>query len=199
MESCKIFLASCSPQRKALLRFLEYPFEVLQIDIVEQRQPHEKPENYVCRLAQQKAAQGLSLLRQPMPVLGADTIVVHEGTVLEKPENKAQACYMLAQLAGQTHQVYTAIALLYPGYQDVRLVTTKVTFCCLTPDEIDAYWQTKEPLNRAGGYAIQGIGGRFVAHIEGSYSAVVGLPLLETNLLIKAWQSQFETRINNVL
>ena len=193
MQSSKVFLSSSSPQRRDLMRFLQYPFEALSANIEEKRQVDEKPESYVCRLAEQKAQQGLRLTHQHAPVLGADTIVVLDQAVLEKPQNQEQACHMLTQLSGKTHQVYTAVALVYPNYCDLRLVTTRVSFCRLTPDEIEAYWSTGEPIGKAGAYAIQGIGGKFITRIEGSYSGVVGLPLLETDLLIKAWQAKFYT------
>lgn len=193
MQSSKVFLASSSPQRRDLMRFLQYPFEALSTNIEEKRQVDEKPESYVCRLAEQKAQQGLHLTHQHAPVLGADTIVVLDQAVLEKPQNQEQACRMLTTLSGKTHQVYTAVALVYPNYCDLRLVTTRVSFCRLTPEEIQAYWATGEPIGKAGAYAIQGIGGKFITRIEGSYSGVVGLPLLETDLLIKAWQAKFHT------
>jgi len=120
-----------------------------------------------------------------LPVLGADTIVVLGDRVLEKPSDLLDAKDMLEALSGKVHQVMTAVALATPERCDVRLVTTNVAFRKLDEAEVEAYWRTGEPCDKAGAYAIQGIAGKFVSRIEGSYSAVVGLPLLETDLLIK--------------
>ena len=98
---------------------------------------------------------------------------------------------MLARLSGRVHQVYTAVALVYPDYRDLRLVTTKVSFCRLSAEDIENYWNTGEPEGKSGAYAIQGCGGKFITRIEGSYSSVVGLPLFETDLLIKSLEEKF--------
>lgn len=182
----QLYLASGSPRRRELLTQLGYRFEVLRCDVPEERQSGEKPQDYVCRLARDKAQAGLVVAPTALPVLGADTIVVLGERVLEKPSDLLDAKDMLEALSGRVHQVMTAVALATPERCDVRLVTTNVAFRKLEESEIEAYWQTGEPCDKAGAYGIQGIAGKFVSRIEGSYSAVVGLPLLETDLLIKS-------------
>ena len=181
----RLYLASASPRRHELLTQLGYPFAILTIHVPEQQAAGEEAAAYVERLAGDKARAGWQACGGSLPVLGADTIVVLDGRVLEKPRDQADAEQMLAALSGRSHQVMTAVALATPERCDVRLVTTNVAFRKLDEAEIEAYWRTGEPCDKAGAYAIQGIAGKFVSRIEGSYSAVVGLPLLETDLLIK--------------
>ncbi|MFM5641426.1 nucleoside triphosphate pyrophosphatase [Aeromonas veronii] len=181
----QLYLASGSPRRRELLTQLGYRFEVLKLDVPEQREEGEKAQDYVCRLARDKAMAGVVCAPTALPVLGADTIVVLGDRVLEKPSDLLDAKDMLESLSGKVHQVMTAVALASKDRCDVRLVTTNVAFRKLDEAEIEAYWQTGEPCDKAGAYGIQGIAGKFVSRIEGSYSAVVGLPLLETDLLIK--------------
>ncbi|MDO2949940.1 Maf family protein [Aeromonas simiae] len=185
-NSTQLYLASASPRRRELLTQLGYRFEVLKLEVPEQRQSGEKPQDYVCRLARDKALAGAAIAPAALPVLGADTIVVLGDRVLEKPSDLLDAKDMLEALSGRVHQVMTAVALASAGRCDVRLVTTNVAFRKLDEAEIEAYWQTGEPCDKAGAYGIQGIAGKFVSRIEGSYSAVVGLPLLETDLLIRS-------------
>lgn len=185
-NSIQLYLASASPRRRELLTQLGYRFEVLKLEVPEQRQSGEKPQDYVCRLARDKALAGAAIAPVALPVLGADTIVVLGDRVLEKPSDLLDAKDMLEALSGRVHQVMTAVALASAGRCDVRLVTTNVAFRKLDEAEIEAYWQTGEPCDKAGAYGIQGIAGKFVSRIEGSYSAVVGLPLLETDLLIRS-------------
>lgn len=185
-NSIQLYLASASPRRCELLTQLGYRFEVLKLEVPEQRQSGEKPQDYVCRLARDKALAGAAIAPVALPVLGADTIVVLGDRVLEKPSDLLDAKDMLEALSGRVHQVMTAVALASAGRCDVRLVTTNVAFRKLDEAEIEAYWQTGEPCDKAGAYGIQGIAGKFVSRIEGSYSAVVGLPLLETDLLIRS-------------
>ncbi|WP_439836008.1 Maf family protein [Aeromonas caviae] len=181
----QLYLASGSPRRHELLTRLGYRFEALKLDVPELRNDGEKPQDYVCRLARDKAMAGVAAAPTALPVLGADTIVVLGERVLEKPSDLLDAKDMLEALSGRVHQVMTAVALATPERCDVRLVTTNVAFRKLDEAEIEAYWRTGEPCDKAGAYAIQGIAGKFVSRLEGSYSAVVGLPLLETDLLIK--------------
>lgn len=185
-NSTQLYLASASPRRRELLTQLGYRFEVLKLEVPEQRQSGEKPQDYVCRLARDKALAGAAIAPAALPVLGADTIVVLGDRVLEKPSDLLDAKDMLEALSGRVHQVMTAVALASAGRCDVRLVTTNVAFRKLDEAEVEAYWQTGEPCDKAGAYGIQGIAGKFVSRIEGSYSAVVGLPLLETDLLIRS-------------
>lgn len=185
--SIALYLASASPRRRELLALLDYPFAVLSVDVEEQRQPQETPEVYVQRLACEKSQAGWLACQGEKPVLGADTIVVFQQEVLEKPRDFADAQRILQLLSGNTHTVMTAVALSSEQGCEVVLVNSQVTFRKLTPEEISRYWQTGEPADKAGAYGIQGIGGKFVSHLSGSYSAVVGLPLLETDLLLQKY------------
>jgi septum formation protein len=183
----RLYLASASPRRRELLAQLGYPFEVLSLDVPEELAPGEAAGDYAQRLAAAKALAGWQRCEGRLPVLGADTIVVLDGVVLEKPRDQADAERMLASLSGRRHQVMTAVALAGKPGVSVTLVTTDVTFRVLSAEEITEYWHTGEPTDKAGAYGIQGLAGRFVSRIEGSYTAVVGLPLLETDLLLKQY------------
>lgn len=193
-----LVLASTSPRRKELLAQIgfgrpEFSFTQVAPDIDETVQQGEAPRDYVRRLAAEKAQAGLALcadMSQPA-VLGSDTIVVLENQILGKPLDVADAKQTLSELSGRTHTVMTAVALTYKaGESDstlktsVRLVQTQVRFCALSTADIEAYVASKEPMDKAGSYGIQGLGGCFVAAIEGSYSGVVGLPLVETRELL---------------
>ena len=182
--SAALYLASASPRRRELLALLDYPFTVLSVDVEEQQQPDETPADYVQRLARDKSQAGWLACRGQKPVLGADTIVVFEQEVLEKPRDFADAQRILQLLSGNTHTVMTAVALSSQHGCEVILVNSQVTFRELSQDDIYRYWQSGEPADKAGAYGIQGIGGKFVRHLSGSYSAVVGLPLLETDQLL---------------
>ena len=192
-----LVLASTSPRRKELLAYIglgrpEFCFTQVAPDIDETVQQGEAPRDYVRRLAAEKAHAGLALcadMSQPA-VLGSDTIVVLENQILGKPLDVADAKRTLSELSGRTHTVMTAVALTYQADADlsfktlVRLVETQVRFCTLSAADIDAYVASQEPMDKAGSYGIQGLGGCFVAAIEGSYSGVVGLPLVETRELL---------------
>ena len=192
-----LVLASTSPRRKELLAHIglgrpEFCFTQVAPDIDETVQQGEAPRDYVRRLAAEKAHAGLALcadMSQPA-VLGSDTIVVLENQILGKPLDVADAKRTLSELSGRTHTVMTAVALTYQADVDlsfktsVRLVETQVRFCALSAADIDAYVASQEPMDKAGSYGIQGLGGGFVAEIEGSYSGVVGLPLVETRELL---------------
>lgn len=193
-----LVLASTSPRRKELLAQIgfgrpEFSFTQVAPNIDETVQQGEAPRDYVRRLAAEKAQAGLALcadMSQPA-VLGSDTIVVLENQILGKPLDVADAKQTLSELSGRTHTVMTAVALTYKsGESDsilktsVRLVETQVRFCALSTADIEAYVASKEPMDKAGSYGIQGLGGCFVAAIEGSYSGVVGLPLVETRELL---------------
>lgn len=178
-----LYLASGSPRRRELLTLLDIPFELLRVDVIEQRAAHETAEGYVRRLAQDKAQAGVAAAPQDLPVLGADTIVVLEGQVLEKPRDDAHAAHILSLLSGRQHQVMTAVTLADRRTQCSALVVTDVTFRALTPQDITHYVASGEPMDKAGAYGIQGKGGCFVKAIAGSYHAVVGLPLVETHEL----------------
>jgi septum formation protein len=179
-----IYLASKSPRRRELLRQIGVPHHVIAIDVLEAPRAHELPSEYVQRLASEKAQAGwAALISQGLPlkpVLGADTIVVCEGHILEKPRDLAQGAAMLRQLAGAAHHVMTAVALASEQGVVVKLSITDVVFRPLDDAEISAYWHTGEPQDKAGGYAIQGLGAVFVQQIRGSYTGVVGLPIEQT-------------------
>ncbi|QHJ12545.1 Maf-like protein YhdE [Paraglaciecola mesophila] len=190
-----LILASQSPRRAELLGQIGIPFTTLSADIDESILPSETPENYVQRLAQQKALAGWHAsanIAGSRLVLGADTVVVINEQVLGKPKDFDDANAMLNLLSGQQHQVLTAVTVTSGQRFETILVKTDVTFCALSPSQIEAYWQTGEPQDKAGSYAIQGIGGKFVTHIKGSYSAVVGLPLYETNQLLSRMSQAHE-------
>ncbi len=183
MNVKSIYLASQSPRRRELLDQIGVAYEVLKVDVVEERQYDETPAEYVQRLAYDKAFAG-SRLQSDKPVLGADTIVVLHGKVLEKPFSQQEAVDMLLMLSSQTHQVMTAVSLVANGDVQTVLTTTEVSFRGISRTEAEQYWHTGEPQDKAGGYGIQGIGAIFVERINGSYSAVVGLPLLEVSRLL---------------
>jgi septum formation protein len=138
----------------------------------------------VARLARAKARAVAAATGGALPVLGADTTVVCDGRLLGKPVSEADAVAMLMTLSGRTHQVFTAVALVRGATAAGVLVETAVTFRELSAAECRAYWRSGEPADKAGGYALQGMGGVFVTRIEGSYSGVVGLPVAETYKLL---------------
>lgn len=189
-----LYLASGSPRRRELLTQLGLSFERLATEVEEQRHDGETAQQYVRRLAHDKAHAGVAVAAQDLPVLGADTIVVLNNEVLEKPVDKAAAGAMLAKLSGQTHQVMTAVALADRQQTLDCLVITDVTFRALTAEDIASYVASGEPMDKAGAYGIQGLGGNFVRKINGSYHAVVGLPLVETAELFSHFQSLREVR-----
>ena len=182
-DSAVIYLASQSQRRRELLMQIGVDFEVIEVDVDERRLPNEPAEAYVARLALDKSRAGRSIMPpgRQLPVLGADTIVVAAGEILGKPRDSASANAMLQLLSGRTHQVMTAVAL----DDAVHVSTSNVTFRTLTAGECAAYWQSGEPADKAGGYAIQGLAAVFISRIEGSYSGVVGLPLFETAELLQ--------------
>ena len=180
-----IILASQSPRRAELLTQLQVPFSTIVVNVEESRQAGESPLAYVERLAMDKCKAGWDASEQQFPVLGADTIVVKGDEVLEKPVNYQDSLRMLSMLSDNEHQVLTSVAVKNADILRTSVVSTRVWFKPLSEEEIEAYWQTGEPQDKAGSYAIQGIAGKFVKRIDGSYSAVVGLPLYETSQLIK--------------
>ncbi|WNN44764.1 MULTISPECIES: Maf family protein [Winslowiella] len=189
-----LYLASGSPRRRELLTQLGLRFERLATEVEEQRGDGEAAAHYVLRLARDKALAGVAVAALDLPVLGADTIVVLDGEVLEKPRDQQHAREMLAKLSGATHQVMTAVALADSQQVLDCLVTTDVTFRILSAEDIASYVASGEPMDKAGAYGIQGLGGNFVRKINGSYHAVVGLPLVETAELFSHFQSLRELR-----
>lgn len=186
-----LYLASQSPRRRELLRQIGVDHEVLSVAVTEQPLAQESARDYVQRLAREKACAGVSRLSmeslKSAPVLGADTIVVCAGEILEKPRDQIHAATMLRALSGQTHQVMTAVAIADETRHEVLLSTTEVSFRPLSETEIAAYWRTGEPQDKAGGYAIQGLGAVFVRELRGSYTGVVGLPLEATMDLLQSF------------
>lgn len=175
----KLHLASRSPRRQELLARLGVKFDSIEVDIEEHWDGSEDPGAYVTRLAVEKAQAGRRAVPDALPVIAADTEVVIDSRVLGKPRDLAAAGHMLSRLSGRTHIVYCAVALLADTeISDLEL--NRVTFRALRDSEIRAYCATGEPMDKAGGYAIQGRGGAFIARLEGSYSAVMGLPLSAT-------------------
>lgn len=180
-ETVLIHLASASPRRAELLRQIGLQFSVCPVDIPEVALPDEAPQDFVERLSLAKArASGL------LPVLGADTAVVLDGEILGKPRDRRDGLDMLARLSGREHQVLTGVALLTATGESLRVSRSRVWFRSIAPDEREAYWETGEPADKAGGYGIQGLAAAFVARLDGSYSGVMGLPLFETMDLLRA-------------
>ncbi|EOV9739897.1 nucleoside triphosphate pyrophosphatase [Enterobacter hormaechei] len=191
-----LYLASGSPRRQELLAQLGVSFERIVTGIEEKRAEGESAQQYVSRLAREKAQAGVACVPRDLSVLGADTIVILNGEVLEKPRDADHAARMLRNMSGQTHQVMTAVALADSQYVLDCLVVTEVTFRVLTDEEIAGYVASGEPMDKAGAYGIQGLGGCFVRKINGSYHAVVGLPLVETYELLSNFNSLREGRDN---
>ena len=184
-----IYLASASPRRRDLLRQLGVEFEAMPSNILEVRQTEESPADYVLRVARDKARfvakqvheRGLPVF----PVLGADTEVVLDGEILGKPQDRVHGMALLRRLAGRTHEVLSAVCVVDSGSEHTALSTSRVTFSPLTEAEIAHYWETDEPADKAGAYAIQGKAAAFIERLEGSYSGVMGLPLHELAGILK--------------
>lgn len=181
-----IYLASQSPRRQELLRQLGVRFEVRSQDVAEVHREGETPHVFVERLAVEKALAVHMTLHphEQRPVLGSDTVVVIAGQILGKPVSRDNGIVMLQQLSGQTHQVLTGVAIV-GRKQSVCVNVSNVTFRKLTLREIEEYWETGEPADKAGAYAIQGYAAAFIERLVGSYSGVMGLPLYETAQLLK--------------
>ncbi len=179
----QIILASASPRRRELLDQIKVSYQVYAVDLDETPLPNEQPLAYVQRVAAEKSALCVAKLNPTLPVLAADTSVILGDIIIGKPKDQADALAMLRLLSGRTHQVVSAVSLR--GSEHFEAISiTEVTFRDLSEQEILAYWQTGEPLDKAGAYAIQGVGGLFVQSIVGSFSGVVGLPLFETAQLL---------------
>jgi septum formation protein len=186
----RIILASASPRRRELLSQLGYEFGIKVPDVEEKRSFDETAQDYVERLSKDKAIAAQHLFEhsdgdsQNIIFLGADTIVVVNQEVLEKPVDLADAQRMLGLLSNRSHQVMTAVTVIKNEIIKTVVVVTDVWFKSLSSEEIVHYWNSGEPQDKAGSYAIQGLGGKFVTRIQGSYYAVVGLPLYETEQLL---------------
>jgi septum formation protein len=179
----RLLLASASPRRSALLAQIGVPHDTAPADVDETPLAGEAPETLVLRLARLKAL-AAAAAAPARPVLAADTVVTLDGAILGKPADAADAARMLGALSGRTHSVHTGIALARGGELQTRLSTSVVEFRTLAREEIDAYWATGEPRDKAGAYAIQGLAAVFISRVAGSYSGVMGLPLFETAELL---------------
>lgn len=181
-----IYLASKSPRRRELLRQIRVEFELLDVEVSEAVRAGEAPEDYVRRLALDKARAGHRRLAPgSAPVLGSDTAVVIDEAILGKPFDRDDALAMLGRLSGRTHRVLSAVALVGDSGGEVELSVSEVRMREISQEERQWYWATGEPADKAGAYAIQGIGAMFVKHLAGSYSGVMGLPLYETSRLLE--------------
>ncbi|MBU1224816.1 MAG: septum formation inhibitor Maf [Gammaproteobacteria bacterium] len=194
----RIYLASQSPRRRELLKQIGIAFDVLplrgvvgRIDVIEIPHAGEPAPDFAQRMAIEKAASGWRavemrrLLR--FPVLGADTVVELEGTILGKPADREDAAAMLARLSGRLHQVHTAVAVQHEDRVEMRLSSSQVRMATLDAAAIARYLECGEYLGKAGAYAIQGRAGAFVEHIDGSYSGIMGLPLYDTAVLLRSF------------
>ena len=180
-----LVLASASPRRRELLAQIGIAFRVVVADVDESVLPGESPADYVVRLAHDKALEVLKRARPGLPVLGSDTAVVLDRTLLGKPTDRADGMRMLLALAGRTHEVLTGVAVLAAGRTYYRLNSSRVLLRDISPEEAAAYWATGEPADKAGGYAVQGLAAAFIERIEGSYSGIMGLPLFETRQILE--------------
>jgi septum formation protein len=182
----RLILASASPRRRELLELVRFTFEVESSAIEELQRQGEAPETYVRRLAEDKAREVAS--RHPDAwIIAADTIVYIDGTILEKPADHDDAVRMLTTISGRVHEVFTGLTLCNRAVDRsyTKVVTTRVKMLSLSPEEVEWYASTGEPMDKAGAYAVQGIGAMFIESIEGSYTNVVGLPLAELFTMMK--------------
>ncbi|MES9941846.1 MAG: nucleoside triphosphate pyrophosphatase [Candidatus Thiodiazotropha sp. 6PLUC2] len=180
-----LYLASRSPRRRELLQQIGIDYQLLDIEVDESLLPQEQPSDYVQRVAEDKARAGFEKIpiKEGCLVLAADTSVVINGQILGKPEDRDHGIWMLNQLSDNSHEVFSAVTLATPSLE-TRVSVSRVTFRNMSATEINDYWETGEPADKAGSYAIQGLGAQFVTRLEGSYSGVMGLPLFETAELL---------------
>ena len=191
-----IYLASKSPRRRELLKQIGVQFELLMMreqssrfDVDEAPLPAEGARDYVERIVLLKAATALKAMRErrlpPRLILTADTTVTIDGQILVKPVDRADAVRMLKRLSGEVHEVLTAVAVAAERETKHVVSTSFVTFAALGDDEIKRYVESGEPMDKAGGYAVQGLAAKFITTLSGSYSGVMGLPLYETTALLR--------------
>lgn len=193
MDSPQLYLASRSPRRRLLIEQIGLRYRTLDVEVDERPREGEAPEAYVARLALEKAKAGWELVsKDNIPVLGADTCIVLNGQIIGKVDNREQSTALLKLFSANSHLVLTGIALVGKDpeqkndaiVQQVRVNNSKITFRALSENECSQYWDTGEPVGKAGGYAIQGMAAAFISKIEGSYSGVMGLPLCELSELL---------------
>lgn len=181
-----IYLASASPRRRELLSQIGLAFRVAPANIPEVRTDGESVKNFVARMALNKARAVSTAKADGHAVLGADTVVVIDGEMLGKPGNRDEGLAMLEKLSGKMHQVFTAVAVVHDGATTVETNVSQVWFSKLDASERAAYWETGEPADKAGAYAVQGLGAVFIERLDGSFSGVMGLPLHVTaRILVK--------------
>lgn len=186
MSKALIYLVSQSPRRRELLLQIGVAHEVIAVTVDETPRVDEAPARYVARMALEKACAGRETLAVvDRPLLGADTAVVVDGEILGKPSDEADAYRMLRRLSGRPHQVISGVALVDGSREASRFCVSEVTFSDISEATIRSYWQSGEPVDKAGGYAVQGLAALFIERIEGSYSGVMGLPLFETAALMR--------------
>ena len=186
MPATLLHLASASPRRSDILRQMGIAHTSAGVNIDETPRPGEKPCWFVSRMAREKAA-AVDVTRYPaIPILAADTVVVLDERIYGKPQSEEDALQMLQSLSGRAHNVLTSVALRMGETISELTSSTEVEFRDIKPDEARAYWHSREPIGKAGAYAIQGIAGVFVRRIHGSYSGVVGLPIFETAQLLQS-------------
>ncbi|HEU4663357.1 MAG TPA: Maf family protein [Dokdonella sp.] len=185
-----LFLASQSPRRRELLRQIGREFDVLDVDVPERREPNETPEDYVSRVAREKAGAGLMQVAavHDAVVIGADTEVVLDDDVFGKPADAADAAAMLRRLSGRSHRVLSAVWCVSAGREEHALSVSTVEFAPMSEDDIADYVATGEAFGKAGAYAIQGHAAAYISRLDGSHSAVMGLPLHETALLLRRFE-----------
>lgn len=180
-----LILASASPRRAELLQQIGLEFVIAPSDIDESVKPHESAVKYVQRMAVNKAQVAQQCAKSEDIIIAADTTVTIDGAILGKPENESHCLEMLLSLSGRVHTVHTAVVVSKSDFVGDALSTSEVSFGEISTEEAKNYWLTGEPKDKAGSYAIQGLGGVFVDHIKGSYSGIVGLPIFELTQLLK--------------
>ena len=182
-----LYLASQSPRRRELLGRLGLPFGIIDLDVPEHRQPGEPAEDYVRRVAREKAGAGLlKVMGNPVAVvLGSDTEVVLDDEVFGKPRDAEDAAAMLRKLSGRTHQVISAVSLVSPAREAQTVSVSEVSFAALSEAQIAAYIGGDQWQGKAGAYAIQGFAETFITRLSGSYTGVMGLPIYETAMLLR--------------
>ena len=179
-----LILASASPRRSEILKQIGIKHTILPTDIPEVPAQGETPKSYVARIASEKSLAAQTLSGKSKAVLAADTEVIIDDLILGKPSSLTDAISMLTRLSGRTHQVITAVSLRYLNHHWSSLSISEVKFRDIHPSEIETYWASGEPRDKAGAYAIQGLGSVFVQNMEGSFSGIVGLPIYETSILL---------------
>lgn len=179
-----ILLASASPRRKQLLEQLAYTVQQCAADINEQAYQGEEPSEYALRMAKEKAS-CVALSRPEAIIIAADTIITIDGQIIGKPQSYQHACEIWQLLANRQHQVITAVALHYQGQQFTAINHNEVVFAAMTATEMQQYWASGEPQDKAGAYAVQGLAAQWIKQINGSYSGIMGLPLYECKQLLE--------------